>query len=158
MLPDRLEVRITERTPFAVWRLGARHVLIDKTGRVLAAVPPDAMPALPRIAGEGAATEAAALLALLAGHPALAAPGRGRRARRRRRWTLRLAGGGTIQLPADGEAEALAARPRAGRRARARHERDRPAGSPGRTLVREAPGAAGRRDGAPDARMATGGI
>ena len=64
VFPDRLEVHITERTPFAVWRLGGRHYLIDKTGRVLATVPPNTAPALPRVAGEGAAAEAAALFAL----------------------------------------------------------------------------------------------
>lgn len=108
VFPDRIEVRITERVPFAVWRNGARHYLIDKTGRVLAAVAADTAPALPRIAGEGAAAEAAPLYALLAGYPAL---------QRRvelaewiggRRWTLRLAGGGAIQLPADGVEQALA--------------------------------------------------
>ena len=72
VFPDRLEVHITERMPFAVWQLGARHYLIDKTGRVLTAVAPNTAPSLPRLAGEGAATAAAALYALLAGYPALA--------------------------------------------------------------------------------------
>ena len=83
VLPDRLEVRVSERSPSAVWRLGDRNFLIDKSGRVLAAVPRDAMPSLPRVAGEGAATEAAGLYALLAGHPALMARVERRRARRR---------------------------------------------------------------------------
>jgi cell division septal protein FtsQ len=71
-------------------------------------VPKGAMPSLPHVAGEGAATEAAGLFGLLAGHPAVMA--RVDEAERvgGRRWMLRLADGGIVQLPARGEAEALA--------------------------------------------------
>jgi cell division protein FtsQ len=108
VLPDRLEVRIFERSPFAVWRRIGRTFLIDATGRVLAAVPPDAMVSLPRVAGEGAAAKAAGLYALLAEHPQLL--GRVEVAERvgQRRWVLRLVDGGSVQLPAYGEAEAIA--------------------------------------------------
>jgi cell division protein FtsQ len=108
VLPDRLEVSVTERTPFAVWRLGSRNYLIDKTGRVLAAVPAATDPSLPRIAGEGAATEAAALYRQLAEHPALQRQVSVAERIGERRWTLRLANGGSIALPAYGEADALA--------------------------------------------------
>ena len=58
VLPDRLDVHVVERAPYAVWRLNGRHFLVDKAGHVLATVPSDAMPTLPRVAGEGAAIEA----------------------------------------------------------------------------------------------------
>jgi cell division protein FtsQ len=109
VLPDRVEVRIVERTPYAVWRLGSSEFLIDKTGRALGAAPKGAgAPQLPRVAGEGAATEAGRLLELLAREPALKS--RVEMAERvgRRRWNLHLTGGGRILLPAEGEAEALA--------------------------------------------------
>jgi cell division protein FtsQ len=108
IIPDRLEVTILERAPFAVWRVDGRAFLIDKSGRVLSAVAPDAMRELPRLAGEGAPNEAEALVELLARHPGLGA--RVGLAERigGRRWTLHLAGGGTIELPASGESEALA--------------------------------------------------
>ena len=108
VLPDRLEVRITERSPSAVWRRNGRFFLIDPSGRVLAAVPPDAMASLPRVAGEGAAAKAAGLQVLLAEHPAAMA--RVELAERvgQRRWVLRLTDGGSVQLPAHGEAEAIA--------------------------------------------------
>jgi cell division protein FtsQ len=66
------------------------------------------MPSLPRIAGEGAAGETAALHTLLAEHPAFMA--RVALAERvgQRRWRLRLAEGSTVELPAHGEAEAIA--------------------------------------------------
>ena len=107
VFPDGVNVQVVERQAFAVWRLGAQHYLIDKSGRRLGVVPASAMPALPRIAGEGAELGAAALLGRLAQYPALA--------RRldvavrigERRWTLLLTGGGAIHLPAEGEADAL---------------------------------------------------
>lgn len=107
VIPDRIEVRVFERVPFAVWRIGPRQLLIDRSGRVLGPLATDTMPSLPRVSGEGAAREAAALYELLAARPHLLR--RVELAERigRRRWTLRLAGGGTIHLPADGEAKAL---------------------------------------------------
>jgi cell division protein FtsQ len=105
--PDRLEVRVTERSPFAVWTRGNRHDLIDKTGKVLSSVPAGAMPALPRVAGEGAAREAARLFALLAGHADLASRVVVAERVAQRRWMLRLADGSTVQLPARGEAGAV---------------------------------------------------
>jgi cell division protein FtsQ len=154
VLPDRLEVRITERTPFAVWSLGDRNLLIDRSGRELGPALQGSMPALPRIAGEGAPEAAAALFALLAAHPDI---------KRRvvvaervgnRRWTLRLAGGGSIALPADGASEALARATALGAAHPARvSEIDLRVA--GRTLVREA---GGRPDGAAalDAFLASG--
>lgn len=158
VFPDRLEVRITERMPFAVWRLGSRHYLIDKTGRELAAVAANTAPALPRLAGEGAATEAAALYALLAGYPTLLRQVELAERVGGRRWTLRLAGGGAIQLPVDGVAEALA-------RASAFAGSAREAGAneidlrvAGRTLVRDGQDGGRLVEQAAGARLATGGI
>ena len=105
--PGQLEVRITERTPFALWQRDGRHQLIDATGRVLSAVKPEDYPRLPRFSGEGAAVEAASLVALVDRHPDLRA--RLLEAERvgERRWTLHLQGNVTLHLPADREAVAL---------------------------------------------------
>ena len=108
VLPDRLEVRISERSPAAVWRLGDRNFLIDKSGRVLAPVRKDVMASLPRVAGEGAATEAGNLQALLDNYPALRQRVDVAERIGRRRWALRLTDGSTVQLPAKGEARAIA--------------------------------------------------
>ena len=138
VFPDRLDVRIAERAPFAVWRIDGSERLIDRTGRVLGAAPANAAPALPRIAGAGASTQAAALLDLLAGYPSLSCQLALAERVGRRRWTLRLASGLAIALPADGEADAL-------RRAVALVEAGFDAGEeidlrvPGRVLLREAP-------------------
>ena len=136
VLPDRLEVRVTERSPYAVWHLGNRRFLIDKSGRVLTAVPRGAMPSLPRVAGEGAAADASRLFTLLAGHPALMARIEIAERIGGRRWMLRLADGGSVQLPARGETEALARALRiAGARGSAAREIDVRVSA--RTLVRE---------------------
>jgi len=154
VVPDRLEVRIVERTPFAVWRLGSRHFLIDRSGRVLAPVPGDTMPSLPRVAGEGAPAEAAHLFALLAGQPALARQVQLAERIGGRRWMLRLADGSTLQLPEEGEAEALArAVVVAGALGRPASEIDLRVAE--RTLVRDAD--PGKESGAAATQVMTGG-
>jgi cell division protein FtsQ len=155
VLPDRLEVRVSERLPSALWRLGNRNFLIDKSGRILAAVPKDAMASLPRVAGEGAATEAGRLGALLAGHPALMARVDVAERVGGRRWMLRLADGGTVQLPAQGEAEAIA---RALRVASARGSdvSEIDVRVPERTLVRQPESR--KETAGPEAPRVTGGI
>jgi cell division protein FtsQ len=136
VFPDRLEVHITERVPFAIWRLGSRTYLIDKTGRVLAAVAPNTAPSLPRVAGEGAPAGAAALFALVSGYPALA--NRLEIAERvgERRWRLLLVGGGTVELPAEGVAEALARFPELAHAAARAGANEIDLRVAGRTLVR----------------------
>ena len=155
VLPDRLEVRVSERSPVAVWRRGDRNFLIDRSGRILAAIPRDAMPSLPRVSGEGAATEAARLFAVLADHPALMARMDAAERVGGRRWMLRLADGGTVQLPPHGEGEALARALRiAGVGGPEVSEID--VRVPERTLVREP---RGRTENPwPGARRVTGGI
>jgi cell division protein FtsQ len=155
---DRLEVHITERTPFAVWRLGERHYLIDKTGRVLAPVPPNMAPALPKLAGEGAAAEAARLFALLASYPNLAPQIEVAERIGERRWTLRLLGGGAIELPADGVAEALARAPALAGVAREAGINEIDLRVAGRTLVREGRSVGQVAGHAANAGVATGGI
>jgi cell division protein FtsQ len=106
--PGRLDVRVTERKPFALWKRADRLYLIDKTGRVLAAVTDAALPALPRFAGEGAAAGAADLLELVARYPEIARRLDLAERVSERRWNLKLSHATTLKLPADGEAGALA--------------------------------------------------
>jgi cell division protein FtsQ len=108
IFPGTLDVRISERKPAALWLRGGREFLIDATGRVLSAVKPGTQTGLPRVAGEGAAAQAQALLDLVRRYPPIAE--RFDLARRvgGRRWTLRLQNGVTIHLGADREAVAFA--------------------------------------------------
>lgn len=105
--PGRLEVRVTERKPYALWTRADRRYLIDRTGRVLAAVSGEALPDLPRFAGEGAAAEATALMETIARYPAIASRFAEAERVSERRWTLHLANGATLVLPADNEVGAL---------------------------------------------------
>lgn len=107
VFPGRLDVRIAERTPFALWHKGDKHILVDRSGRELSAANAADHATLPRLAGEGAPTEAAQLLDLLQRYPLIAS--RLTRADRvdGRRWTLRLTGDVVLHLPADREALAL---------------------------------------------------
>lgn len=107
-LPDRLDIRILERTPYAVWSVGGRDTLVDDTGRKLGPAPPGAFGQLPRIAGLGAGEEAQRLFSLLEGFPDVAA--RLTLAERigERRWSLTLRGTTLVHLPAAGIEHALA--------------------------------------------------
>jgi cell division protein FtsQ len=108
VVPDRIDIRVNERAPFAVWRSGERNWLIDRSGRKLQLVPTDLMPQLLRVSGASAPEAAAALFAVLVDFPRIG--GRLDVAERvaARRWTLHLEGGLSVDLPAAGEAEALA--------------------------------------------------
>ncbi|HEX2840103.1 cell division protein FtsQ/DivIB [Hyphomicrobium sp.] len=107
VFPGRLEIRVTERKPFALWSRGDRFYVIDKTGRTLAAVSGGALPNLPRFAGEGAAALAASFLDNLARYPEVASRLNEAERISERRWRLKLANKTTIELPADGEVGAL---------------------------------------------------
>ena len=107
IIPDRLEITVVERAPFAVWLVESRAFLIDRSGKVLTAIARDALPELPRVAGEGAPTESSALNALLASHQGLLEQIRLAERVGGRRWRLHLADGGAVELPAWGEREAL---------------------------------------------------
>lgn len=108
VFPGRIEVRVGERTPAAVWRQDDRDMLIDGSGRVLAAVARGAAPHLPRVAGEGAPAEAARILALVASYPMIESRLASAELVAERRWTLHLEGGAQIWLPAEAGSQALA--------------------------------------------------
>jgi len=107
VFPGRLDIRVTERKPYAVWSRADRFYLIDKTGRVLAAVSGETLPDLPRFAGEGAATGAAELAQTLARYPEVASRLAEAERISDRRWRLKLANRATIELPADDEVAVL---------------------------------------------------
>jgi cell division protein FtsQ len=108
VFPNGIDVRVSERTPFAVWRDGDGNWLIDRRGRKLQLAPADVMTQLPRVSGHGAGVAAEGLTVLLADFPAIARKVVVAERVAERRWTLHVAGGGSVDLPADGEAEALA--------------------------------------------------
>ncbi len=108
VLPNTVEVQITERTPIAVWLHDQAATLVDAEGRQLARVAPSTLPALPRIAGAGAPEAAGDLVAALAMFPDVARRVTISTRVGQRRWSLDFENGSRIHLPADGEVAALA--------------------------------------------------
>lgn len=107
--PDQMIVEITERVPYALWQHGESLLIVDREGRILSGAERHTAPSgLIQIAGEGAAKEAAALMTLLSAHADLSGALQVAERVAGRRWRLHLAGGNQIELPATGEATALA--------------------------------------------------
>lgn len=108
--PDRLEIRVTERQPAALWQRHGSIRLIDAEGTVLPSDDLSAYPNLPMLVGVGAKEEAAGLLGLIASHPELAQDMQAALWVGQRRWDMRMKSGETISLPEGRAAEAALAR------------------------------------------------
>ena len=108
--PDRLEVRVTERKPAALWQRHGSIRLIDAEGVVLPADDLAQFPNLPLLVGAGARDEAAGLLLLVAAHPELARDMEAALWVGQRRWDMRMKSGETISLPEGHAAQTALAR------------------------------------------------
>lgn len=115
VFPDRLDIRITERKAFAIWERNGQAQLIDRSGRVLSSIGNGKNLDLPRIAGEGAATEAENFLAVIDTAPAIRSRLIYAERVGERRWTLHLEGAITVHLPPDREAAVLSSVSEGGR-------------------------------------------
>jgi cell division protein FtsQ len=104
--PDRLHIRISERTPVALWQWQGRLRLIDAQGRVLPADDLAAFAALPLLVGEGARHQAPGLIAIVRTQPQLAQQVQAALWVGNRRWDLRMKSGETISLPEGPAAQA----------------------------------------------------
>ncbi len=107
VFPGRLDVEIRERKPAAVWTRGDAQYLVDASGRVLGAAPSAHGWVLPRISGEGANTDAEALLGALGRHPEFAKDVAVSERIANRRWRIALNNGSRIELAAEREVEGL---------------------------------------------------
>ena len=109
ILPETLKIHLTERRPSAIWEQDGESRLVDPTGRVLAKLAGGNLPALglTRISGAGAPRAFGRLLAALEPHSGIMSRLEIARRAGERRWSLELAGGVTVHLPADREGEAL---------------------------------------------------
>jgi cell division protein FtsQ len=104
--PDRLQIRIVERQPAALWQHKGRLRLIDAEGVVLPAPDLAIFAALPLLVGEGARTQAPGLLRIVASQPHLAGQMEAAQWVGQRRWDIRMKSGETISLPEGPSAEA----------------------------------------------------
>ena len=106
--PWRVEVRVTERTPFALWRHHGTDTIIDRTGRHLEPVEFGRVRSLPLVAGDGAEPVAHEVLDTVARWPDLLLAVSVARRIGKRRWDLILSGSRRVQLPAQNFGRALA--------------------------------------------------
>ena len=107
LLPDTLVVAVTERRQMAVWQHNGQSHVIDDHGKVIAEADPARFTALPLVVGEGGAEAAPKILPVLAQRPDLIGHMDALVRVDDRRWDLRMKDGSLIQLPAQGEDQAL---------------------------------------------------
>jgi cell division protein FtsQ len=106
-LPGTILVRLTERTPFAIWQNQGRFAVIDREGKVITTETLDAFGPLPLVVGAGADRTAAALYDLLLAHGEVLRRTQALVRVGERRWNLRLHNGVDVLLPEGHEAPAL---------------------------------------------------
>jgi cell division protein FtsQ len=106
-LPGTILVRLTERTPFAIWQHNNRFAIIDREGKVVTSETLDAFGPLPLVVGAGADRNAAALYDLLVAHRAVLERTQAMVRVGERRWNLKLHTGVDVLLPEGQEAPAL---------------------------------------------------
>jgi cell division protein FtsQ len=99
LYPDRLQIAVTERQPFALWQLNRQVSVIADDGAVLLSYVPREYLGLPMFVGNGAEKRASRLLQILERYPDIRANLRASIFVAERRWNLRLTNGLDIKLP-----------------------------------------------------------
>jgi cell division protein FtsQ len=107
LYPDRLQITVTEREPFALWQQQGKVQVIAADGTVLAAAVEPRLASLPFVVGNGAAAKARGFLAVLDQYPAVRDKVRASILVAGRRWNLRLKNGIDVRLPAADIEQAL---------------------------------------------------
>lgn len=104
--PSQIIIEITEKLPVARWRIDGVTFLIDSKGEQLAVADP-ADDSLPLVIGDGAADDAAVMIAVLERHPALHNDLAALSRIADRRWDFIYKTGLRVQMPERGFAQAL---------------------------------------------------
>jgi len=99
LYPDRLQITVTEREPFALWQQQGKVQVIAADGTVLSAKVEPRLALLPFVVGNGAAGKARDFLAVLDRYPAIRDQVRASIRVADRRWNLRLKNGIDVRLP-----------------------------------------------------------
>jgi cell division protein FtsQ len=107
LYPDRLQITLTEREPFALWQVDGKVSVIGAEGTVIAPLNDRRFAALPFVVGRGAAPRAKEFLALLDRQPTIREQVRASILIAERRWNLRLKNGIDVRLPETDVARAL---------------------------------------------------
>jgi cell division protein FtsQ len=107
LYPDRLQITVSEREPFALWQHGGTVSVISIDGTVIAPLRDRIFAGLPLVVGQGAGVRAREFLALLDRHSALRETVSASILVAERRWNLRLKNGLDIKLPEANVEQAL---------------------------------------------------
>ncbi len=106
--PNRLEIDIGEREPFAVWQRDGNYYVIDREGAAIASFEASRFPHLMLVSGEGAQETVSQLVNQLEAWPELQSRIKAAARVGKRRWTLYFAGGRQALLPEKKVEQALA--------------------------------------------------
>lgn len=107
--PNRLDIVVSERQPFAIWQRDGAHYVIDQTGTAMSTLDPRRLASLLLVTGEGAHRAAAELVGQLDQVPKVKRHVTAAARVGERRWTLYLDNGMTVALPEKDPAKALEA-------------------------------------------------
>lgn len=99
LYPDRLQITITEREPFALWQQQGKVKVIAADGTVLSEKVEPRLASLSFVVGNGAAMRARDFLAVLDRYPAIRDQVRASIYVAERRWNLKLKNGIDVRLP-----------------------------------------------------------
>ncbi len=109
VLPGTILVRLTERSPIAIWQHDGKFALIDRDGNTVTDSDVSTFAGqLPLVVGVGAPKAAAALIDALAAQPSLQTRITAAVRVGDRRWNLQMNNGTDVLLPEGAEAQALA--------------------------------------------------
>jgi len=106
--PNRLEVEVVERKPFAVWQRGGNYYVIDRDGFAIASFDARKFSQLMFVSGEGAQENVLQLVNQLEAWPELNSKIKAAARVGNRRWSLYFAGGRQALLPERQVEQALA--------------------------------------------------
>lgn len=106
--PNRLEIEVVEREPFAVWQRDGNYYVIDREGSAIASFDARRFPQLMFVSGEGAQKHVSHLVNQLEAWPELNSRIKAAARVGDRRWSLYFAGGRQVLLPERQVEQALA--------------------------------------------------
>ena len=99
LYPDRLQITLTEREPFALWQVDGKISIVGADGTVIGPLNDQRFATLPFVVGRGAAAKAKSFLGILDRYPALREQVRACVLVADRRWNLKLGNGVDVRLP-----------------------------------------------------------
>jgi cell division protein FtsQ len=107
LYPDRVNIQVVEREPYALWQLDGAVKVVSVDGTVIDGLTDRRYLRLPHVVGPGARLRVKEYQAILDGVPEFRAQVRAGVLVSERRWNLKLQNGIDVKLPEQGQIEAL---------------------------------------------------